>query len=100
MSAARMSSGSLASEAWKACAVPWKLARMLAGRPISRSAASMAVTASPRATPGARLKERVTAGELPLVIDRERRGRRREVGEGAERHLRPARSVDGGVLQR
>src|SRR5207244_11243234 len=39
-------------------------------------------------------------GELPLVIDRERRGRRREVGEGAERHLRPARRVDVDVLQR
>src|SRR5678816_410645 len=65
MSAARMSSGSLASEAWKACAVPWKLARIDGGRPIARSAARMAVTAWPRETPGARLNDSVTAENWP-----------------------------------
>ena len=38
---------------------------MLAGSPICRVAASMAATASPRATPPARLKEMVTAGNCP-----------------------------------
>ena len=31
--------GSVASEAWKACAVPWKLPWMVAGMPMSRSRA-------------------------------------------------------------
>src|SRR5580765_3834938 len=65
MRAARMSRGWVASEAWKAWAVPWKLGRMEAGSPICRSAFLMAVTAWPRATPGARLKDSVTAGNWP-----------------------------------
>src|SRR5439155_553662 len=60
-----MSSGSLASDAWKAWAEPWKLARMLGGRPMSRAARSIAATAWPSATPGARLKDSVTAGNWP-----------------------------------
>ena len=35
------------------------------GNPISRSAAAMALTASPSETPGLRLNEKVTAGKLP-----------------------------------
>src|SRR2546426_10557201 len=65
MRAARMRRGWLAREAWKAWAVPWKPAWMEAGRPISRSAVWMARTAWPRETPGARLKESVTAGNWP-----------------------------------
>ena len=57
--------GWLASEAWKAWAVPWKLARMEAGSPIPRSTPSMAFTASPSATSGARLNDRVTDGSCP-----------------------------------
>src|ERR1044071_2138553 len=83
MSAARISSGSLASEAWKAWAVPWKLARIEAGRPRSCRALSMACTASPRATPGARLKERVTAGNWPW-IDGQGGGGGGKVGECAQ----------------
>ena len=55
----------MAREAWKAWAVPWKLPRMLAGSPIFWVVASMAFTASPRETPGARLKDRVVAGNCP-----------------------------------
>src|SRR5437773_6407845 len=65
MIAARIRMGWLESEAWKACAVPWKLPRMDAGMFICRSAAWIFVTASPSATPGARLKDRVTAGQKP-----------------------------------
>src|SRR5262249_33629993 len=63
--AARMRMGWLASDAWKACAVPWKLAWMEGGMFICRSAACMRVTASPRDTPGARLNDSVTAGKKP-----------------------------------
>src|SRR2546428_13424278 len=65
MRAARMRSGWLAREAWKAWAVPWKVALMEVGKAIWRSAARIASTASPREKPGARLKERVTAGNWP-----------------------------------
>src|SRR5262245_19613020 len=63
--AARMRMGWLASDAWKACAVHWKLARMEGGMFICRSADWMLATAAPRATPGARLNESVTAGKKP-----------------------------------
>src|SRR5262249_57113451 len=65
MRAARMSSGSLASAAWKAWAVPWKVARIDGGMAISRSAARIASTAWPREARGARLNEKVTAGNWP-----------------------------------
>ena len=68
--------GWLASDAWKAWAVPWKLARIEAGMFICRSAAWMLTTASPRAKPGARLKDKVTAGNEALVVHGERRGAR------------------------
>ena len=64
-SAARISIGWVASEAWKAWAVPWKLARTAAGMLISRSAAWMLCTASLSAMPGARLNESVTDGKKP-----------------------------------
>jgi hypothetical protein len=54
--------GSLASDAWKACAVPEKRPRIVPGRRISRSARLTASTAVPSATPGGRLKEIVTDG--------------------------------------
>jgi membrane-associated PAP2 superfamily phosphatase len=64
-SAARISHGSLLSDAPNAWAVPWKLAWTVAGRPICRSAAWIAVTACPSATPGARLNDSVVAGSCP-----------------------------------
>ena len=43
--------------------------------------------APPSAALGARLKETVTEGELPLVVDRQRLGAaRRDVGKGAQGH--------------
>src|SRR6266852_2371086 len=65
MRAARIRMGWLAREAWKASAVPWKLDRMPAGNPSSRSAAWTASTAWLRETPRARLKDRVTEGNWP-----------------------------------
>src|SRR3954470_12696621 len=57
--------GSLASDSWKAWAVPAKLPRIVAGRLIRVSASLIASTAWPRATPGGRLKEIVTDGNWP-----------------------------------
>src|SRR5262245_34509066 len=54
--------GSLARDAWYACAVPEELPRIPEGTPISRSALSIAVTALPSDTFGARLNEIVTDG--------------------------------------
>ena len=65
MSAARISAGSAASESANACAVPWEAAWTVGGRSSLARVASMAVMASPRATPGAVLKESVTAGNCP-----------------------------------
>ena len=45
--------------------MPWKLPRMLAGSPIFLVVASMAWTASPSEAPGARLNDRVVAGNCP-----------------------------------
>ena len=82
----------LASESWKACAVPWKVPWMVLGMPISRWAFRVAVTASPRATSGARLKESVTAGILALVVDgSEVRGR---VDSARWRRAAPWRPVE------
>jgi hypothetical protein len=55
----------LASAAWKACAVPVNFPVMLIGKPIFCCAVSMALTASPSATFGARLKNTVTDGNRP-----------------------------------
>ena len=55
----------MASEAWNASAVPWKLPRTDGGNPTSRSAAWMAETASLSEAPRARLNESVTAGNWP-----------------------------------
>ena len=51
-------------DAWKAWAAPWKLVVMVAGS-ICRASFCTAATASPRAIPGFRLKEMVTAGSCP-----------------------------------
>ncbi len=63
--AARTSAGSLASDWLNACAVPAKSARTLGGVPMRAWARTMAFTASPSDSPGARLKEIVTAGNCP-----------------------------------
>src|SRR5690349_14191945 len=63
--AARISSSVLVSEPRKACAAPWKLERTLCGIWMSRSAVSIAFTASPSDFPGARLKEIVVDGNWP-----------------------------------
>ena len=60
--AARMSKGSLASDASKASAAPWKRVMKLLRRPMLFSASRMAVTASPSDAAGARLNEMVAAG--------------------------------------
>src|SRR5260370_41252248 len=69
--AARSSNVSFASAPRNASAAPWKLVCTLGGKRISAWAASMAWTASPREAPGARLKERVAAGNwLRWLTDR------------------------------
>ncbi len=65
MMAARISHSSLDSDDWNASAAPWKLVCMLAGRPISCSAALMASTAAPSDAPRARLNEMVADGNWP-----------------------------------
>jgi len=61
----RISSGWLASAAWKAWAVPVKLPRIPPGRPMRLASPRIAVTAWPRATSGARLKKIVMRGTGP-----------------------------------
>ena len=55
----------MASDSWNAWAVPEKLPRIVAGSRISASAALIASTAWPSATPTGRLNERVTEGNCP-----------------------------------
>ena len=64
-SAARISSGTVLSDCWNACAVPWKLELRVAGTPSSAIAFCTASVAWPSATPCARLKLMVTAGNWP-----------------------------------
>ena len=86
--------------AWKACAVPWKLPCMLAGRPISRlGALDRGDRVAERRRRARRLNESVTRRELALVVDRERRGRRtrsavNERVSGTVRAGRPRAHVD------
>ena len=72
-----MSSGSLASELWKAWALPWKLPTMDEGKPMSLRAAWIAFTAALSEAPGARLNEKVMAGKAALVGEDQRRNRLR-----------------------
>ena len=60
------------SDRWKACAVPWKLVLSVAGRRMSRSTSWICSTACAEGTPGRRLKEIVTAGQLAQVVDGQR----------------------------
>src|SRR5207245_10037551 len=62
---ARVRSGAFARDARNARAAPWNPVWMLTGSPISRCTRSMAVTAAPSETPGARLNDTVTAGNWP-----------------------------------
>ena len=71
-----MSSGSLVNEVLKAWAVPWKEARTESGMFISFCDLINLAAASPNEASGARLKEMVTHGKLPLVVDRQGRGPR------------------------
>ena len=66
--AARISQSWFVSDALKASAAPWSFTCVLAGRPMSRCAASTAFTASPSDAPGARLKEIVAAGNWPMRL--------------------------------
>ena len=71
MIAAATRMGSDLSESWNACALPWNVPAIEAGTPSCASACWIAVTAWPSATPGARLKLSVTAGNCPWwLIDR------------------------------
>ncbi|MOA02154.1 hypothetical protein D3C78_1215930 [compost metagenome] len=66
--AARISHRVLDSEARNASAAPWKRLWMPSGRPIAAWTCSMRATASPSATPGARLNDTVTAGNWPMRL--------------------------------
>src|SRR5215469_14632333 len=63
--AAATRSGVELSDDWKAWAVPWKEPSRVGGTLREVSSAWILSTAWPRETPGARLKERVTAGNWP-----------------------------------
>ena len=52
-------------ESWNACAVPWKLPEIVAGR-VSAATDWTRATASPSATPGCRLNDKVTEGSWPV----------------------------------
>ena len=58
----------LATACWKTCALPSKLVAMVGGRPTSAATAWMSFTASPSATPGARLNETMTAGSCEMWL--------------------------------
>ncbi|MNN56173.1 hypothetical protein D3C81_1710900 [compost metagenome] len=73
--AARISSRVLDSEARNASAAPWNWLTMASGRPISCCTCSMAATAAPSETPGARLNDRVTAGNWPMWLTSSAAGR-------------------------
>src|SRR5580704_9494701 len=68
-SAATINSGTVPSDCWKACAVPWKLELSVAGAPRSAMAFCTASVACPSATPWARLKLIVIAGRRRFQID-------------------------------
>src|SRR5207244_12891066 len=65
MTAARIRKTSLERDARNAWAVPWKLPWTLSGRPSSALAFSIARTAWPSDTLGARLREAVATGNCP-----------------------------------
>ncbi len=65
MIAARISHSSLPSEALKALALPRNTVVMVEGRSSAFSSFWIALTASPRATPGAVSKEMLAAGNWP-----------------------------------
>ncbi|MNZ33173.1 hypothetical protein D3C78_505140 [compost metagenome] len=67
-SAARISSGWVASELWKARAAPWNTPMMVDGMPISCCTRSISRTASPSGVPSDRLNDRLTAGSMPLWL--------------------------------
>ncbi|MCY1378814.1 hypothetical protein D9M71_573390 [compost metagenome] len=66
--AARISSKVLDNEAWNACAAPWNWVCTPIGMPMSFCTCSMISTACPSATPGARLKDIITAGNWPMWV--------------------------------
>src|SRR6266851_1270417 len=63
--AAAIRSGVELSDDWKACAVPWKEPSSVIGVLSSACICWIFCTASPSATPGARLNDTVTAGNWP-----------------------------------
>ncbi len=66
--AARISSKVLDSDAWKASAAPWNWVCTPTGMPISCFTWSMISTPLPRAMPGARLNDIITAGNWPIWV--------------------------------
>src|SRR5882724_9248739 len=58
----------LATACWKTWALPSKLVAIWAGRPTSAAASWIDFTASPSATPGARLNEIMTAGSWAMWL--------------------------------
>ena len=85
-SAARISSGTVPSDCWNACAVPWKLELSVAGAPSSTIAFCTASVACPSATPWREVEADGDGRELALVADRERP--HRHAGPGRERRQR------------
>ena len=65
ISAARISHGWLASEAWNTRALPWNVPRTVVGTPIRASVSSTARVACDSETSGARLNEIVDATNWP-----------------------------------
>ena len=91
--------GSVESDCWKACAVPWNPPWMVEGMPILVRALSMAAVACESETLGARLNESVVAGEMRLVVDGERDAAVLKIGDGGERDLRAGRGFDVDVAE-
>src|SRR6516162_1562472 len=73
------------NDCWKTCAVPENPGVIVAGSASRLSMSWIWSIAAPRATPGARLNEIVTAGSLALVSDRERAGHLGHRGDRSER---------------
>src|SRR5580698_2950783 len=84
--AARISSGTVPSDCWNACAVPWKLELTVDGTPRSAIAFCTASVACPSAAFGA--KSDGDGRELALVADRKRPDRHAAPAcERRQRHL-------------
>ena len=83
---ARMSIGSVASEDWKACAVPWKVACTMRRHSHLALGLLIAVTASTEGDAGREVEGQRDGRELALVVHRERCRRGSKCEMRRERH--------------